>query len=147
MLRFFLIIVLIFSVVSCSKQRDPRSAGLVPAAGVVLYNGQAVAEASIVFHSEGGSAISGANGAFAINMYGKGDGTRPGEYRVTVVKETVESPVSGDELVRLEREGKPIPPSKVTAHLPAKYRNVATSDLVVTIPPKGVKDLRIEMND
>jgi hypothetical protein len=113
----------------------------------VLYNGQTVAEASIVFHSDGGSAISDANGAFAINMYGKGDGTRPGEYRVSVIKETVESPVTGDELVRLEREGKPIPRSKVISHLPSKYRNVETSGLVVTIPPKGTKDLRIELND
>ena len=152
-MRFFLILLIVCCVVSCS-QRDPRSHDLVPAAGVVLHNGQPVAEASITFHREdgdgslaGGSALSGSNGAFSINMFGKGDGTLPGTYRVTVVKETVESPVSPEELVRLEREDKPIPPSKVVSHLGAKYRNTETTDIIVTVPPKGTKDLRIELND
>jgi hypothetical protein len=68
-------------------------------------------------------------------------------YKVTVVKEEILNPITPEELERLEREGKDIPPVETKSHLPQKYRLKASTTLDVTIPDKGDKEIKLELTD
>lgn len=135
------------------KPNDPRTAGQVPVSGVVLLDGKPLSEAMIVFHNikgdnrQRGSATTNENGHFKINTFGNGDGTLPGDYIVTVQKEIVTTLVSDEELLRREREALEIPEQKIVRVVPGKYWNKETSDVNVTVPEKGVGNLRIELTD
>jgi hypothetical protein len=138
----------------CQKG-DPRSKTLVPAAGVVVYKGSPVTGATVTFFNEddprkpGGSAITKDNGTFAISMYGDGDGTNPGNYKVTVVKIEVKSTLTDEQILEHERKGEAIPEnaSKSVSLLPKKYENKKSSDISIVIPPKGDKEIKIELKD
>ena len=130
---------------------DPRHRNLVPASGVILYNGEPIEGASVTFHHEdtskqGGSAISEANGVFTLRTYG-GPGTYPGTYIVTASKVTVTYPISDEELNRRELEGLPVPAPTTEWLLPLKYRDKATSGIQIVIPPGGDRNLRIELSN
>jgi len=135
----------------CGAPKDTRHKDLAPATGTVLYKGAPVGEATLVFHNDdtskqGGSAITEADGTFTLRTFG-GEGTYPGSYTVTVIKDKIVNPISEEELLRLEREGKDIPETKTEALLPRKYRLKTTSDIKITIPAGGDKNLKIELAD
>jgi len=130
---------------------DPRHKDLVPASGTVTYKGNPVDGAVITFFHEdpakqGGGAISEADGTFTLKTY-SGNGTHPGTYTVTVLKDNVVYPISDEEILRLEQEGKSIPEPTIEMLLPKKYRLKTTSDITITISPKGDKNLKIELVD
>ncbi|MDR1269406.1 MAG: carboxypeptidase-like regulatory domain-containing protein [Planctomycetaceae bacterium] len=144
-----------FLILTGCNNGDPRSKLLVPAAGVVLYNGTPLAEASIVLFNkdapmkQGGSAITAANGTFTISMYGNRDGTYSGNYAVTISKTEVKSSLSNEELLDYERRNVPIPEKnyQTISTLPEKYSAVSTTDIRLTIPSKGDKNIKIELTD
>jgi hypothetical protein len=153
MLRFYFVVLLL--ILTGCNGGDPRSKMLVPASGVVLYNGTPLEEATVVFFNAddpmkpGGSAITTANGKFTISMYGNGDGTHPGNYIVSVSKIEVKSLLSDEEILDYERRGEPIPEGKsqTISFIPEKYATKATTDLHLTIPPKGDKNIKIELTN
>ena len=71
--------------------------GLVPGYGVILYDEEPLANATVTFHpvqqsgmSRAATAMTDANGNFRLRTLQPDDGVQPGEYTVTVMK--VESP-------------------------------------------------------
>ena len=130
---------------------NPAAKGLVRASGVVTLDGNPIGGVTMTFHKTqpsekpGGACLSKQDGTFAVNTFGDGDGVFPGEYKVTLTKADVTSPISEEELLRLESvEGSVIPPLKVEEFFPKKYHNKNTTDITVTIPEKGTKELKIE---
>jgi hypothetical protein len=155
MLQIYFAVLLLLLIVTGCNGGDPRSKLLVPASGVVLYNGVPLENATVVFFNadnhekQGGSAVTTANGKFTISMYGNGDGTYPGNYIVSVSKIEVKSLLSDEEILDYERRGEPIPEGKsqTISFVPEKYAAKATTDLHLTIPPKGDKNIKIELTE
>lgn len=150
-LKCVVVLLLCFFVFGCEKA-DPRKKDMAPVSGKVTYKGQAVDGAVIIFHSkdavkQGGGAISKADGSFALTTFGDEDGTYPGNYVVTVVKDTMTYPVSEEKIAELEAAGEEIPAGKIEKHLPEKYRLKTTSDLTVEVPSQGLKDFVLELTD
>jgi hypothetical protein len=148
---FFCLSLSLLLLLGCGAPKDARHKDLAPASGIVLYKGAPVGGATLVFHNEdstrqGGSAIAEADGEFTLRTFG-GEGTFPGNYTVTVIKDRIVNPISDEELLRLEREGKDLPETKTESLLPAKYRLKTTSPLKITIPAGGDKNLKIELAD
>jgi len=148
---FVLLSLSCFAIAGCGGDSDPRHKDLVPASGTLFYKGEPVGGASIVFHHEdsskqGGGATSLEDGTFSLRTF-NGEGTYPGNYKVTAIKDNVVSLVSDEELLRLEREGKDIPGAKIEQLLPAKYRLRTSTDIEIAIPAAGDKNLTIELTD
>ena len=147
----FVLSVSFLIVIGCGTS-DPRTKGLVPAFGVLLYNGDPVGGASIVFHHEdntrqGGGATTNADGSFTLRTYFS-EGTYPGTYQVTVLKDEIISPMlSEEEANRLIQAGRELPPVETRSLLPQKYRLKTTTDLQVVIPPGGDRNLIVELSD
>ncbi|MDR0871195.1 MAG: carboxypeptidase-like regulatory domain-containing protein [Planctomycetaceae bacterium] len=137
----FLFIVLL---AGCSQ--SGRLSGLVPAQGVVKFNGEVVAGADITFSPSGdarpGTATTDASGKFSLMTLNPGDGIYPGEYTVTVKK----TEVTG-EYKRGRVNGKFVAEDtrQYIEHLPAKYGAITTSDIKLTISPKGDKNIEINL--
>ena len=146
----FLIAGIILSMASCSE-RNPRAEGLVPVSGTITLDGAPLGQAMISLHRlddrpiQGGSAVSDANGSFAINMFAKGDGTFPGDYQVTVIKELMTYPISDEEILRREREGLDLPSGTIQSLIPERYRSPETSGLTLTVPPRGIRTVTLEL--
>jgi hypothetical protein len=128
---------------------------LVPASGTVSYNNKPLENATVIFFNTddpmkpGGSAVTTANGTFEISMYSNGDGTYPGNYIVTVSKVEVKSSLSEAEILEYERKGEPIPEtsSQTISLIPEKYAAKTTTNLHLTIPSKGDKNINVQLMD
>ncbi|MGL4943854.1 MAG: hypothetical protein ACRC46_11775 [Thermoguttaceae bacterium] len=146
------LVFLVASVLGCGQT---GLKGLVPAHGVVMFNGTPVEEATVFFmtkNNSGGemrtaSAKTGRDGSFKLMTLNPGDGVYPGEYIVTVTKDISEGeaatettdPVTGRKTVILQD-------TRVTKYmLPTKYREIADSGIVVTIPAGGDKKIAITL--
>lgn len=145
------VVLAVFVSIGCGP-RDPRQRDLAPVSGTVLYNGSPVSGAMIQFYHEdatkqGGVAISGSDGKFQLSTYTGPDGTYPGNYRVVVSKTEVQYPISDQELLQRERDGKQLPEGKIVSILPENYRSKETTDIAVTVSKRGSKDLRLELTD
>ena len=122
---------------ACNQQGTP---GCVPAAGIVTLNGEPVEEASVIFApqdttgAQSASAKTDKNGKFVVTTVKPGDGMLPGEYLVLITKTTVSGEKSKDGDDR-----------QIVNHLPPKYGSKGTSDLKVSIPPKGDKNIELKM--
>lgn len=130
--------------------KNPGAEGIVPASGTLTLAGVPLEGASVTFSDDagrGGSAFSRQGGKFAICTFGDGDGTLPGEYTVMVSKIEVDYGISNEEIARRESSGEPIPKGKETYFVPTKYGSKSTSDIRVTVPPKGSKTLTIDLQD
>ncbi|MDR0609974.1 MAG: carboxypeptidase-like regulatory domain-containing protein [Planctomycetaceae bacterium] len=122
--------------------------GLVPAKGVLKFNGQPVAGASVIFNpvdqTRSASGLTDANGNFTMMTLNPGDGVYPGEYIVTVTKieyrgemREEHSEGSRETIVHDTRE--------MIEHLPSKYAAADTTDLKVTIPADGNKKIAFDL--
>ncbi len=118
----------------CGGQSGPRT---VKAAGVVTLDGAPVADANVTFVDEAAAitatAISDAQGRFALRHNAEKDGAVPGSYKVMVSKTVL----GGN-----EKGGTEI---TITHGLPAKYSSTATSGLKETVPDSGKDDFKIEL--
>ena len=139
----------------CNKK---RLKGLVPAQGVVTLNGEPVADAMIMFtpvkigtQATTAATTTDAKGAFKMSTVDPGDGVFPGEYRVTVVKDefqgglTLEQARINSQNPDEARKNGPIEEATVIHHLPAKYGDINTTDLTVTIPEAGLKNIALSL--
>lgn len=108
-----------------------------PVTGEVLYDGQPVEGASVVFTSDGPPAhgTTDAQGKFTLRTFAAGDGATLGEHRVTITK-NVAQPSAPDD---------PYPVTKNV--LPAKYAKPDTSNLTANVTTDGDNTFRFELKD
>ena len=123
----------IFSIVGCGGP------GAVPAGGTVTHKDKPVADATVIFTPVGGGAdamiatgTTDAQGAFTLTTKTPGDGAVPGNYTASVSPKLEEKP-EGD------YSAPPPPP------FPAKYTDPTGSDLKVTIPAGGDKQIKLDL--
>jgi len=149
-----LIISLLISLGVCAGCNSKRLAGLVPAGGVVTFNGEIVADATVAFvpkdkteNSRTATAITDGQGKFTLTTLDPNDGIFPGEYTVTVMKVKTDSGLSEQEILDSAREDIIIVPKNptITYLIPEKYERIEESGLEITIPPNGKKDILLEL--
>jgi len=89
------------------------------------------------------SATTDARGRFTLMTLQPADGAFPGSYKVTVEKTetTGELRSEGD-----DERSRIVDTRMITDLLPLKYIDVNTSDLTVEIPPKGDKQIVLELS-
>ncbi|MDR1480796.1 MAG: carboxypeptidase-like regulatory domain-containing protein [Planctomycetaceae bacterium] len=143
-------ICVLFFAGDCSNRS--KLVGLVPAEGVLKFNGELVEGATILFspvsQSKAASSVTDTNGKFKMMTLNPNDGAYPGEYNV-VVKKTeergeIDEPVNVDEL---SKSGRIVikDTRELIQHLPQKYASFNTTDLKITIPPEGNKKIEINL--
>ena len=113
--------------------------------GVVLYNGQPVEGADVIFTPTAGRPASGrtnAQGEFTLKTFEEGDGALPGEHVVTVGKVESAARTGGD-------PGRDPPSTAPVAKalLPAKYNDSRQSDLKASVTVAGPNDFKFELKD
>lgn len=143
----------------CKKAADNRPAR-VPATVTVTYRGAPVEGATVTLHpttSDGKPAFgrTDAQGRAVLGTFDTGDGAIPGDYGVTVVK--IEGGQAAAESAPTEigampanapGGGPPPAPASGPKHLlPAKYADVNSSGLRVTINPTGDNNLTVDLQD
>ncbi len=106
-----------------------------PVAGEVLQNGQPVADASVVFTSQGPLAkgTTDAAGKFTLRTFADGDGAVAGTHRVTITK-NVPQPAAADN---------PYPMTKNM--LPAQFARPDTSGLTAEVKESGENTFRFDL--
>ena len=151
-MKQLLLSVLSLTVISGCGPTQPKLDGGVHVSGTLFLSGSPLEGAAISFHPEGGTgqtsaAFSGADGKFTVTTKLPGDGMMPGNYIVTVIKTEDKSPPMTEE----ERDryasthGGNYPEAVIEYVTDRKYSNPKTSDLKVTVPAGGSKDLRIDV--
>lgn len=105
-----------------------------PVKGVVTFDGAAVEGATVVFLAEGknlaATGVTGADGRYVLRTFEPQDGAVAGRHAVRITKTTeiVERPSDPEA---------PLPPPKITQHLPAKYADQTKSGLSAEVSEKG----------
>ena len=121
----------------CGKNRFP---GIVPGEGTVTFNGSPLADARLLFYPETPRednvitvARTDQNGRFVMKTNGESDGAYPGNYKVVVVQSVVtgvrKDPETGDDI------------KEFGLATPRKYSSESTTDLTLTVPERGSRDL------
>ena len=130
--RYGLLILLATALSGCG----PDHPAVVPASGVVLFEGKPLTSGSLMFQPERGRhsrAQIETDGTFVMSTFGEFDGTTVGKHSVRV-SSTQESKVDafGEEVV-----GKSL--------IPRAYGNFRTSGITVDIPAEGTDSIVIEL--
>jgi hypothetical protein len=117
-----------------------------PAEGVVTYNGQGVAGASVTFAAVertgvAAYAITDAEGKFSLNTFGDRDGAAAGDYTVTITKKEVETTPNPR-----DPNGPPLK-SVEKSLIPARYASSGTSQLKATVKDGGENKFSFELKD
>ena len=157
-LRDVVLLSLCFVVLLSSGCNKKRMKGLVPAQGVVTLNGEPVAGAMIMFtpvqigtEAVAASTTTDEKGAFKMTTVDPGDGVFPGDYNVTVVKDefqgglTLEQARVNSQNPDEARKQGSVEEATVIHYLPAKYADMNTTDLKVSIPAGGQKNHEIAL--
>ncbi len=139
--------------IGCSRSSRPPTYRVT---GTVTLQGKPVADAVITFvptgEGEAASAITDANGHYALTTWEAGDGARPGEYRVKVSKQEQQAVdpskmvqnLSYEEEQKIYVESKKAPPPAKRL-IPSKYEDDQTSGLTHTVDKKPTTfDIKIE---
>lgn len=158
-------LLILFLVVStcapgCRRRKIP---GLVPATGVVTYEGIPLAWATLTFAPEEkkgkaaanqnarvSTAMTNQNGEFILGTLGL-KGALPGEYEVTVEKYIADGDDAVEKWENQRKEAGYSEPAAtedvfdVVSAIPLKYSNKKTSGIKIVIPEKGSKELSIEL--
>lgn len=137
-------------IAGCSGSKGPATS---PVTGTVTYNGLPVESATVVFAPPSGgrpaTAISDAQGKYALSTFGNQDGAIPGEYKVSVTKTVTEGQapeLTYEQMNELQTRGEPIPSAVTKNVLPEKYASIATTDLSFTVK-SGANDILLELKD
>lgn len=135
----------------CSRDSGDRWSAnrpqVAPAEGVVKYNGQPLAEATVVLAPAGqGHAASGvtdSQGRFSLAAFHPKPGAVPGNYRVTIVKQEPDAAAGSP---GIDEYGNALPPP-MRSVIPVKYCDPSQSELVVEVPSVGTTDLEFDLRD
>lgn len=125
--------------------------GTIRVTGTVLYQGQPVENATVVFAPEGqGRAASGqtdSRGRFQLTTLSANDGALPGKYQVAVSKIEVIGAMSEEEsLAYVEKHGKP-PEVIHKSLLPEQFKTPDTSGLAVEVIKGGKNDFTFDLTN
>lgn len=106
--------------------------GTVPVKGVVTFSGSPVAGATVTFlapkDGRSASAVTDAQGRYALTTFRRGDGALPGDYNVIVMKfEVVTGGQTGQKYVPVQETPEP------KNLLPSRYAQPGKSDLKATV--------------
>lgn len=148
--QFIAVIVFLSVLLPYVGCRGTRIPGLAKCEGTVLWNGNPVEGATVGFSPKdpaGRSAfgVTDAAGKFKITTLDANDGIAPGEYLVSVKKQTSVREGGGVD-PQNPRAGAVAPERIVITHyIPQVYADKATSGFSATIPPNGTKDLLFEL--
>ena len=131
----------------CSgPQVDPNRPKVVPASGVVYYQGQPVAGAEVTFNNatakSTGSAKTDAAGRFVLSTFGKNDGVVPGPQIVAIQRvEVIDKTPPG---VDVSAGGKAVPP-EIHWIIPQKYSDPSKSGLTADVSESGPNDFKFDL--
>ena len=165
---FLLVIAIGIPLAGCEKSGHLK--GLVPAKGIVLYNGQPVSNATITFIPETVSpeqrvayATTDEQGRFVMTTLQPQDGLAQGKYKITVKKfeASPNSQPTEEEWAAIHGTASPVvspqnlSPSLAIAQekasrkhlLPEKYAEEGTTDLEIEIGNKGNTNIQIELQN
>ena len=143
---------LLLSVGLCAGCHSKRLDGLVPGAGTLTFNGDPVENATIIFvpknrtaNGRSATGMTNPQGKFTLMTLDPGDGLAPGDYHVTVTKVKTEGGPS--EQLLLESFGTYAGPDDrtITYLIPEHYGKIGESGLEVSIPPKGNKEILLDL--
>lgn len=125
----------------CGERGD---ANLVSVTGTVLYDGEPVEGASVVFRSDSSvaSGMTDSSGRFELRTQGQGSGAEPGDYKVMVTKIPVVDAVM-QEMEAAEED--PAGGDAQKNELPDRYANFVDSPLEFTVTPGEKNDFTIEL--
>jgi len=149
-------VIVVSLVVGCGGNKPPPEANLdlAPVSGVITMNGQPLADANITFLFDGkppkGFTASGgksdSSGNFIV-MTGSKSGTVPGRYKVVVslMKNSDGSPVKSATEEGLDANMMAMG-GQVVESIPARYSDLANTELSATVPDDGVDDLELKLN-
>jgi hypothetical protein len=130
----------------CSTKSDNRPRR-VPVSGVVMYKGQPVEEATVLFEPTGGTpAATGTTdsaGRYRLTTFEAGDGAVPGEYKVAIRKVKVIRGKSA-EPVPDDYVG---PPPDEKWLLPTKYGYSESSGLTASVKEGAENQFKFELAD
>jgi hypothetical protein len=121
--------------IGCGDGRAER----VPVTGTVVYRGQPVAGAEVMFMSKSGRparAITDERGRFELSSYATGDGAILGEHTVLVVKKVEANP---------GRTKNPYAPTRDV--LPVRYGSPKDSGLTANVEKGAENDFAFELKD
>lgn len=154
LMRLCLLAISTGGLVGCfGESREPTYA----VSGKVTFKGKPVEKATLIFvpkeKGEPASAMTDEAGQYQLTTYAAGDGARPGQYQIKIMKYNVEAPDATDAKRNLSYEEeqkiyndpslRPSPPLKNL--LPNKYENEKTSGLEHTVgEAPSTKDIVIE---
>lgn len=126
---------------------DASRPQVTPAGGTVLYKGQPVEGAMVVFvpqgHDQGAAGRTDASGKFALQTFDPNDGAVPGEYKVTVTK----SEMAAAPAAATSDDYEAPTPSQERALLPNRYSKPDSSQLTATVTEAGPNDFTFELKD
>jgi len=130
----------------CSTKPDNRPRR-VPVTGTVLYKGQPVANATVLFEpandTPAAAGKTDAQGRYHLETFGSADGAVPGDYKITVRKVEVIRGQKGEQ-VPDDYVG---PPPDEKWLLPAKYSKAETSGLAATVKEGQTNEIKLELQD
>ncbi|WP_459557837.1 carboxypeptidase-like regulatory domain-containing protein [Lacunimicrobium album] len=125
--------------------------GLVPAKGILKFNGQVLDGATVTFVPSGSgvsqraaSCITDASGEFSMGTLEPQDGVYPGEYQVIVMKK-IDSTINTHEDIDAGKAPSKTGKDNIKYIVPKKYENPETSGLDVTIGSKGDESIVLEV--
>lgn len=123
----------------------------VPVTGTVLYNGNPVSGATVVFEGDSvarpGVGVTDSAGKFRLSSYTEGDGVPPGRYRVAITKFEAPPPSQEDTSMEAAAARSPQPASAPKSLLPKRYADAATSGFEETVAEGNANDFRFELTD
>jgi hypothetical protein len=132
-------VLLVIEAMGCGDGREKVS----PVRGKVTYKGQGIPQATVVFFRVDPPneitkklhpyAYVGNDGQFEIKTYVDGDGAPPGKYRVSIIAPAAAGTSKKDRPV--ETEPSSVQTVKVPAEIAAKYANVETAGIEITVQP------------
>lgn len=126
----------------CGKAGNPD---LVPIDVKVIYQGQPVDEAVVIFIGQDGKYANGltnSRGIAEMATYEPGDGVYPGEYQVGIDKSTL-----NEESDPNDPTGDRILKSEAIFHIPAKYGDHTRSGLTANITREGPSEITFDLEE
>jgi hypothetical protein len=131
----------------CSGNDRPK---LVPVSGTVLYNGEPVEAAHVVFLSETterpARATTDAQGRFRLTSFDPHDGAVPGKHVITVSKVVGDdAPAAAASMEDVVAAGPT--ETQVRYLLPERYGDPKRSGLEETVPDRGTDEITLDLTD
>jgi hypothetical protein len=139
-----LAMVALVTAVGC-ENKDANLPLRVPVSGVVTFENQPLANATVIFyptsHEHTATAMTDENGRYELQTFRPGDGAVPGQFSVTVRKVEVKAgrTSGGDETNDDggDTGGEGGPPAVERSLIPAKYGSIGTSMLKADVAETG----------